>query len=75
MSDSTINTPMGYFILSNVEEKNFVKFRNAQKEKHGIDGVCGTFTFAFTRTAIGIVVEVINNVTKDKKDITDYGMW
>lgn len=66
---------MGYFILSNVEEKNFVKFRNAQKEKHGIDGVCGTFTFAFTRTAIGIVVEVINNVTKDKKDITDYGMW
>ena len=75
MSESTINIPVGYFILSNIEEKNFVKFRNAQKQKYGTEGVSGTFTFAFTQTAIGIVVEAINNVTKDKKDITDYDMW
>ena len=62
------------FIISDIEDKKFVKFRNEQKRKYGkLDD--NTFSFKFTRTAIGTKVEVINNISGDSKDITDYLMW
>ena len=62
------------FTISTNEEKKFVKFRDKQIKKYGkLDA--NAFSFKFTRTAIGIKVECINDISGDIGDITDYSMW
>ena len=35
----------------------------------------GRYTYSFTPTSLGIVYEVIDNVTGEKLNVTDYDLW
>ena len=62
------------FCLNTKEMKRFEAFKKRQKKLVDKDQQA-TYTYHFTPTGVGTVVEVENNTTKVVADITDYASW
>jgi hypothetical protein len=66
---------MNNFTLTNNQLENFQKFRNDHYHE-GVDStIGGKFSFIFTPTGLGNIVEVQCNICKEKKDMTEYEYW
>lgn len=64
----------GLFKLRPEQEEKLVKWKEARKEVYtGVSG--GRYTYVFTPTSLGCIVSVLDNVTNDKLDLTDYDLW
>lgn len=69
------------FRLNEKEEEAFQKFHKKHKKCRekaiGNFGqpLPGTYSFIFTPTGIGDIVECQCNICKEKKDITDVSSW
>lgn len=65
------------FELLDKEVKRANKFMNSQKKKRDnyVGAIGGAFSYKFTPTGIGDIVQIIDNITKETLDITDYGSW
>jgi hypothetical protein len=37
--------------------------------------ISGGYTYSFTPTGLGIIITVVNNITYEKIDLTDYKSW
>jgi hypothetical protein len=61
------------FNLTEQQKAAVSEFTNVPAEYCGAIG--GRYTFSFTPTAIGMVVEITDNVLKRQLDITDYDSW
>ena len=61
------------FELDKEQIKKFNKWKKKQ-DKFGdyVGAICGRFTYSFTPTGLGVIVQVTNNLTKDKLDLTDW---
>jgi hypothetical protein len=51
----------------------WMKEQNAKFKESGANG--GVYSYIFTPTSLGLVVEVRNNVTKESINVTNYGDW
>lgn len=57
------------------------KVIETQKERHLFPdepyygAIGGGYTFSFTPTSIGLIIQISNNVTKEMLDVTDYENW
>lgn len=64
------------FQLTKKEEKMFDEWKKIQKTKtNEITTTGGRWSYTFTPTSIGIIVEGIDNATNEKIDLTDYDNW
>ena len=63
------------FELNAKEVKNLEAFKKRQKKLYVDKDQTVTYSYTFTPTGIGTVVEVENNFTKFVADITDYDSW
>ncbi len=65
------------FELSDKELKKANRFINSQKKKRDnyVGAVGGAFSYNFTQTGIGVVSVIIDNITHETLDITDYDTW
>ena len=61
------------FNLTEQQQAAVSEFMDVPTEYCGAIG--GRYTFSFTPTAIGMVVEITDNVLKRQLDITDYDSW
>ena len=67
---------MSKFALSEEQIKVFEILRKQQKEKDShMATIGGRWTFSFTPTGLGTVVEVKDNKTGDILDLTDINEW
>ena len=65
---------MNNFTLTDKQIEDFQKFRNEHNEC--VDPtIGGKFSFIFTPTGLGNIVEVQCNICKENKDITEYEYW
>ncbi|CAB4219010.1 hypothetical protein UFOVP1604_93 [uncultured Caudovirales phage] len=64
------------FELVDSEIKKFEKWKKKQKKKDPFMPTAGErWTFMFTPTGIGTVVEVKDNNTDEILDLTDWDLW
>jgi len=63
-----------YLISTNLDEKEKEKASLFIKEKEVkyVGAIGGQFTFTFTPTSIGTIKTIIDNVSGEKCDLTDY---
>jgi len=61
------------FQLNTLEIERLADFQ--RKQKRLAKGIRATYSFHFSSTGIGTVVEVQNNTTKTMVNITDYDSW
>ena len=45
------------------------------KDEANCGAIGGRFTFCITPTGLGLIVKIIDNVTKQELDVTDYENW
>jgi hypothetical protein len=38
-------------------------------------GIGGRYTYCFTPTGLGVVIKVIDNLTSEELDLTNYSLW
>lgn len=72
------------FQLDADQMKQFVTWRDEQDkvvaQKQGRDeayygAIGGGYTFCFTPTGLGVALTVVNNVTKEEINLTEYDKW
>ena len=64
------------FELDETETQKFEDWKKKQKEKDPHIPTAGErWTFMFTPTGLGTVVEVKDNLLKEKIDLTDWENW
>lgn len=67
-------TPMFYLDDSQLKRiSDWIKEK--QKDNRSTGAIGGRFTYNFTPTTIGAVVVVIDNLTKEELDVSDYESW
>lgn len=71
-----------YNLFTHEDIKKINEWDTAQREKMPKDenglvlgAIGGYLTYEFTPTSLGTVVKVVNNITRDVLDLTDYGSW
>jgi hypothetical protein len=65
---------MRTFELSDAEEAKFEEWRLEKKKTKKLTTTGGSYTFQFTPTSIGTVIEVLCS-DGTKLDLTDYNQW
>jgi hypothetical protein len=65
------------FTLESKELKDAQKWIKSQMKKHGknIGTIGDRFSYRFTPTSIGVGISVIDNLSKEEKNVTDYSCW
>ena len=65
------------FEVSGKELDDSQAWMKKQKKEHPHSGttIGGRFSYRFTPTGIGVAVSVIDNITKEEINVTDYGLW
>ena len=78
------------FIISKNQQAQIDTWKQEQnakvaKQQEGTDvarvggpnygAIGGGFTYMFTPTGLGMVIKVVNNITKEELDLTDYKDW
>lgn len=64
------------FQLSDKEQKLANEWISKQKKKDNTQTTFGgRFSYKFTQTGIGVVVEVIDEHLNESLDVTDYDLW
>ncbi len=64
------------FVLEDKELKNAMTWMSeqvARKPGHASDG--GRFSYEFTPTGLGMCVVIIDGLTKERKNVTDFSNW
>lgn len=68
---------MNTFSLSKSEleaAKLFIKEQN-KKAPANAGAIGGRWSYQFTPTSIGVISSIVDNVTKETKDLTDFDNW
>lgn len=55
------------------QDKKVAEKQQQSQPYYGCSG--GPLTYSFTPTTLGMVIKVINNLTKEEIDLTDYSSW
>lgn len=66
------------FTISNKEQKKidaFLKKQDRIMRNVNVGAIGGAYTYHFTPTSIGVIIEIENTVTKEKINVTDYDLW
>ena len=63
------------FKLTEEQEKKLTKWKKKLNKKEETGAIGGAFTYAFTPTSLGIIVEVIHAPSGEKINLTDYDSW
>lgn len=65
------------FNLDDKQKETASKWMSDQCEKKpaATGAIGGRFTFSFTATSLGTIEKVVDNVTKEELDLTDYGSF
>jgi hypothetical protein len=62
--------------LKQWQNEQNAKVAAKQKKSYAYYGaIGGGFSFIYTPTSVGNVIKVMNSVTKEEIDLTDYGSW
>lgn len=56
-----------------VQENKVAALQKREDAYYG--AIAGGYTYFFTPTTLGTVAKVINNLTKEEIDLTDYDKW
>lgn len=57
------------------KKKAYSWMKKLIKDNAEVGTIGGRFTFSFTGTGLGLIIKVIDNVTKQELDLTDYENW
>lgn len=65
------------FELTKEEQKKISAFKKKQDKRSGgyYGAIGGGYTYHFTPTALGVIIQIENNLTKVVLDLTDYDSW
>lgn len=55
------------------QDAKVAAIQKRERAYYGCSG--GAYTYSFTPTSLGTVVKVVNGVTKEEIDLTDYEDW
>jgi len=62
-----------------VQDAKVISFEKGTELEHENEAYYGTtgggYTYEFTPTSLGCVIKVINNMTKEEIDLTEYDQW
>ena len=61
------------FTLSEEQNKKVKDFIDKNKKYSGAIG--GQFTWSFTPTSIGMVIQITDNISKEVLDVSNYDEW
>lgn len=64
------------FELDEKQSRKVTRWQNTLlKDEANCGAIGGRFTYSITPTGLGLIVKVIDNVTKKELDVTDYENW
>jgi hypothetical protein len=64
------------FEVDDAQMIRFERWRKEMKEKNSFIPTAGErWTFCFTPTGLGTVVEAVDNTTKERLDLTEWNSW
>lgn len=66
---------MNNFILTEKQLESFHNFRKNHNHNNNDSTIGGKFSFIFTPTGLGNIIEIQCNICKEKIDLTDYDKW
>jgi hypothetical protein len=62
------------FRINKQQVEKILTWQATHKEEYcGANG--GRYTYSFTLTNMGMVVEVIDNITNERLNVTEYDQW
>ena len=64
------------FEIDDIQMSRFEKWKIEMKKKDSFIPTAGErWTFCFTPTGLGTVIEIVDNTTKEKLDLTEWDSW
>jgi len=74
--DATIETPVGPYVTSESKAAEYEKFlKSTEVHWSKLGAVGGQYTYSFTATSMGLVLEVVDAISKRKVNLTDFNSW